>query len=291
MLFEAGILFAFGALVFWGFGDFLIQKTARKLGDWEPLLIITGFGVIVLTPFVYNDISNLIFASDYSFLLLLGSSLLILFAALFDFEALRKGKLAIIEPILAFEVPVSVLLAFTLLNESLPIIQTIFISLLLVGIIMVSLKSKHLSRKVWLERGALLAIVGAILMGSTNFIVGVASRETSFLMVNWFMNIVLTLLCAFYILVNRRTKKFILHIKQNKKLLLGMSIFDNTAWICYAAAATLIPIAIAVSISEGYIALAALLGVMINKERLMRHQKFGLLLALFGAIALAITYA
>lgn len=291
MLFETGILFAFGALVFWGFGDFLIQRSARKLGDWEPLLIISGFGAVVITPFVYGDIQNLVFASDYNFFILLGASILILFAALFDFEALRKGKLAIIEPILAFEVPVSVLLAFSLLNESLPTIQTIFISMLLMGIIMVSLKSRHLSRKVWLEKGAVLAIIGAVLMGSTNFIVGIASRETNFLIVNWFMNIVLTLLCAFYILVNRRTRKFVLHIKQNKKLLLGMSICDNLAWICYAAAATFIPIAIAVGISEAYIVLTTLLGIIINKEVLLRHQKVGLLLALFGVIALAIAYS
>src|SRR3989338_2052777 len=264
MLFEAGILFAFGALVFWGFGDFLIQKTARKLGDWEPLLIISVFGAVVLTPFVYRDIQNLVLASDYSFLILLGSSILILFAALFDFEALRKGKLSVIEPFLAFEVPVSVLLAFVLLNESLPIIQTVFISLLLLGIIMVSLKSRHLSRKIWLEKGVVLAVIGAVLMGSTNFLV-----------VNWFMNIVLTLVCVFYIFVNHRTGKFISHMRQNKKLLLGMSIFDNLAWICYAGAATLIPIAIAVSISESYIALTAMLGILINKEKLMRHQKIG----------------
>ena len=62
-------------------------------------------------------------------------------------------------------------------------------------------------------------------------------------------------------------------MRQNKKLLLGMSIFDNLAWICYAGAATLIPIAIAVSISESYIALTAMLGILINKEKLMRHQK------------------
>src|SRR3989338_2058158 len=275
MLFEAGILFAFGALVFWGFGDFLIQKTARKLGDWEPLLIISVFGAVVLTPFVYRDIQNLVLASDYSFLILLGSSILILFAALFDFEALRKGKLSVIEPVLAFEVPVSVLLAFVLLNESLPIIQTVFISLLLLGIIMVSLKSRHLSRKIWLEKGVVLAVIGAVLMGSTNFLVGIASRETNFLVVNWFMNIVLTLVCVFYIFVNHRTVKFISHMRQNKKLLLGMSIFDNLAWICYAGAATLIPIAIAVSISESYIALTAMLGILINKEKLMRHQKIG----------------
>ena len=34
MVFEIGILFALAALVFWGFGDFLIQRSTRKFGDW-----------------------------------------------------------------------------------------------------------------------------------------------------------------------------------------------------------------------------------------------------------------
>jgi len=47
---ETGIIFAFGAMLFWGFGDFLIQRTTRKIGDIETLAFISIFGSIGLLP-------------------------------------------------------------------------------------------------------------------------------------------------------------------------------------------------------------------------------------------------
>lgn len=35
-----GILFAFIALISWGFGDFFIQKTTRIIGSWKALFFI-----------------------------------------------------------------------------------------------------------------------------------------------------------------------------------------------------------------------------------------------------------
>jgi len=290
MFIEIGVIFALGALIGWGFGDFLIQRSVRKLGDWEPLLIITGFGAVVLTPFVYGDIASLIFKSDYSFFVLLGASIAIFLTAIIDFEALRIGKIAVVEPVYAFEVPISALLAFVLLNESIALFHAALVCALIIGIFLVSLKSHHLSKKAWIEKGVALAVIAAVLQGTSNFMIGIAARETNFLVINWVMNLFIALVCAFYIITNKRTQKFVHHVKQNKKLLITVSIFDNFAWVCYAAAVTLIPIAIAVGVSESYIALAALLGIFFNKEKLMRHQKFGLLLALLGAVALAITY-
>ncbi|MBS3051572.1 MAG: DMT family transporter [Candidatus Aenigmarchaeota archaeon] len=287
MAFEIGVLFALGALIGWGFGDFLIQRSVRKLGDWEPLLIITAFGAVALTPFVYGEIHSLVLASDYSFLVLLGASFVIFLTAIIDFEALRIGKIAVVEPVYSLEVPVSALLAFVVIGEVLEPLHTALVVTLMIGILMVSMRSRHFSRRVWLEKGAALA---ALFQGTTNFMVGIASRETSFLITNWFMSLFIALVCAFYIIMHKRTHKLVQHLNENKRLLVTVSIFDNIAWIFFAAALTLTPIAIAVGISESYIALAALLGIIVNKEKLLTHQKFGLLLALLGAVTLAIVY-
>src|SRR3990167_4921201 len=91
MGFETGILFAFLALIFWGFGDFLIQKSTRKFGDWETLFVISIFGTIILFPFIFKDLASL-FPFNREFWILIGVSLIILFAAILDFEALRKFK-------------------------------------------------------------------------------------------------------------------------------------------------------------------------------------------------------
>jgi uncharacterized membrane protein len=49
----------------------------------------------------------------------------------------------------------------------------------------------------------------------------------------------------------------------------------------------LAPIAISVSISQSYIIITVLLGMLVNKESLRRHQKAGLFLVIVSAIILA----
>ena len=288
MEFNLGILLAFGALICWGFGDFNLQKLIRKLGDWGTLLIITLFGWIVLTPFVYKDLSFLFSFQDNSFLILMTAAVVISIAALLDFEALKQGKLAIVEPVLALEVPVSLVLSLFIIKETIGFLQLVLIFILILGLILVSLKSKHLLKRNWIERGVLVALLGALFMGSSNFLVGFASRITNPLLTNWFINMVMALLALVYLVFNKKVKEVIKDVKENKRLTFSTCILDNGAWVFFAFSMSLIPIAIAVAVSESYIALVALLGLVINKEYLMRHQKVGLLISLVSAIALAV---
>ncbi|MCX6716650.1 MAG: hypothetical protein NTV72_01875 [Candidatus Taylorbacteria bacterium] len=51
-----GIALALITVFAWGIGDFLIQKSSRKFGDWIALFFIALISVVVLTPFVWKDI-------------------------------------------------------------------------------------------------------------------------------------------------------------------------------------------------------------------------------------------
>ena len=281
-----GILFAFAALICWGFGDFLIQRSTRRFGDWETLFLITAFGAIILTPFVIKDLVNILTGTSILWLLLF-IALSLHVAALFEFEALKRGKLAVTEPVMAIEVPVSAILAFIILKESVTLLQALVIALLLVGLILVSLRSRHFSKKAWLEKGVFIMVIGSIFMGASNFLVGLGSRVTNPLLTNWFINVVAAVICLGYMLRKNRLRKLLRDVKENPRLILAVSAFDNFAWIAFAFAMTLIPIAIAVAISESYIALAALLGLVINREKLLTRQKIGLVVSLASAVILA----
>lgn len=286
MTFTAGILFALTALFFWGFGDFLIQRSTRKIGDWETLFVITLFGVGILTPFVYSDLRTLFLTPNILVLTTVSATLLV--AALLDFEALKVGRIAIVEPILALEVPVAVILAFSIVNETVELFQVFLISMIVLGIVLLSLRSHHFSKKHWIEKGVVLIVLGSIFMGVSNTLVGFASRITNPLITNWFISLFILLISLFYLASNKRLHKLVYDFELNKKLILTVSAIDNLAWISFAFALSLIPIAIAVALTENYITLAALLGLIINKERLMLHQKSGLVLALLSAVGLVI---
>ena len=137
-----GLLYAFVAILAWGLGDFLIQKSARKFGDWEALFFICLFGAVILAPFAYGALATL---SPFGWFILSLTSIVILIAALFDFEALRVGKISVIEPIYAMEIPVTVALATFLIGEHLRIEQFVLIATLLVGVYLVANKKITIS--------------------------------------------------------------------------------------------------------------------------------------------------
>jgi len=281
-----GILFAALAILGWGFGDFLIQRSARKVGDWQALFFITSFATIVLFPFVY---ARLILLTPFDWCILLLTSLVILVAGLLDFDALRVGKISIVEPIYALEVPITIALSTLLIQEVMSVTQLLLLFGLLVGIFLISNKHLGAVRVRSLEKGVLLAILATIGMGFSNFLFGFGSRATDPLMINWFTSAFMALSTITYITKNKELTHMRKHLQQNALLIFGMSVSDNLAWVAYAASTLYLPIGLATGLTESYIALAAVLGIFFNKERLVRHQQIGLIIALATAITLAFT--
>lgn len=281
-----GIAFAFLALFSWGLGDFLIQRSARKFGDWVALLYITAFGSIVLFPFIYHELPGLS-VDRVAALILFSAGCVITFASLLDFEGLRQGKISVVEPIYAMEVPITVALGVFVAKEYLSWVQGMLIAALLVGIFLVATKSFHHLRNIRAERGVWLAVLATIGMGVANFLFGIGGRVTSALMVNWFTSTFMAVVCILYLIATHRWGEVRHDLRHSKKLIIGMCVCDNVAWISYTAAALTIPIAIAIAVSESYIALAAMLGVVLNREKLGAHQKFGLGLAVVSVVILA----
>ena len=280
-----GLLFALAALVFWGGGDFLIQRTTRRLGDWETLFLIVAFGTVVLLPFVYTQITG--YLSLEIVLAVLSAATLLSFAAsMFDLEALRKGKIAAVEPILALEIPIVAIFSLVVLNEVLQPVEILLVALIILGLVLVSFKSRHF-RSVKLEKGVLLMVVAAVLWGATAFFVGWGARISSPLVVNWYIALGMTAFTFVYLLLKRDLGDMVRNVFRSPALVLTTCTLDTLAWVSYAYAAVFIPVTIAVALSENYIGVAAMLGLIVNREKLMTRQKAGFLFALSGAVLLA----
>jgi uncharacterized membrane protein len=216
MMIEIGVIFAFIAMFAWGFGDFLIQKSTRKIGVWITLFIITLTGFVVLTPFALKNAQNL-FTFGRNIFIIGGIAYFI--AAFLDLESLRKGKLDIVEPIWSLEIISSTLLAFFILGEKLENIQFLFIGILIISLVLVSLKSFNFERKHLVEKGVFIAVIAALTMGVANFFIGVGSRQIDPITMKWGMDLFLTVCSFFIILKNKEFKGLFKKIKQNKKTL------------------------------------------------------------------------
>lgn len=287
MSISVGIALAFVAMLCWGIGDFWIQKSARKVGDIEALFFITAFGALVLAPFAYPGLGEFFSAPSETLWVVGILCVTLLIAALLDFEALRVGKLAVVEPIWSFEVPVAGLIAFLLLGERIGGMATVLIIFLLLGLALVSLKGNFQFHRFLLEKGTLLAFLGAFAMGAANFFMGLSSRLSDPIMANFISDIFIALVTGCVIVYRGEIGKTFRDIRGNLPVLLQMSIADKAAWVAFAFAMAAAPIGIAVALSESYIIVAVLLGLAINREQLDVHQKLGLFLAIISALALA----
>jgi uncharacterized membrane protein len=288
MSISTGIAFAFVAMLAWGFGDFLIQKGVRKVGNMETLFVATAFGAIVLFPFVYKNIISTL-SDSYALTILCITSLVLSVAAIFDFEALKEGNLSIVEPIWSLEIPVASFLAFFLLHERVSLFQIILVISLIFFLCLLAIHKEKIRKILTLEKGVVVAILGAIFMGGANFLMGYGGRVTDFVMINFFTDAFIAILCLVYIIYKGKSKSFVSGLGREWRVLLPMAISDKIAWLAFVLSMSLLPIAIAVALSESYIVVAVLLGLFLGHERLFKHQKIGLVGAIIVALVLAST--
>ena len=167
------------------------------------------------------------------------------------------------------------------------LLQTSLVVVIMIGIFLISTRTFTALKNIVVERGAYLAIGATIGMGIINFLFGIGAREIGPLAINWFTSIFLAIACLIFILKRRQYHFMLQDWRSNKKLISFTGLFDNLAWVAYTYTVLYLPIAIATSLTESYIALATLLGLIYNKEKLRAHQFVGLLLCVVAAITLA----
>jgi bacterial/archaeal transporter family protein len=283
---EIGIIFAFGAMLFWGVGDFLIQKTTRKIGGLEALAWISIIGSLGILPFVWKDLGLL--KNTHNLILILGLGIVTFIAGKLAFEAFKDGKISVVDVVLEMELPVTIALSFFFLKESLSMMQIVIILFIFFGIILIATKSfSHLKTKI--EKGVLLAFIAALFMGGVDFLTGVSSKTITPLLAIWGQSIVVAIICIIWVLFRERPSSFFKNTMDIKMLILWMSIIDTSAWVFYAFAVRNNEIAIMTAITESYPAIAICLGVWLNKERIMMHQWLGAAMALACSILLSLT--
>ncbi len=287
MSLNVGIALAFVAMLCWGIGDFWIQKSTRRVGNTVTLFFMTFFGAVILFPFVWKNLPGFLM-SDVQTIVVIGIlCAVLLIAAYLDFEALRVGKLAIVEPIWSFEIPVAGFLAFFILKEGLSVSQITLIVFLVCGLVLVSLREKVRVGRVIFERGTIIALFGAVMMGASNFFMGWGARLSDPIMANFVADVFIALFTGAVLLGGGKYRKSIVDMRKNFGLLLQMSVADKVAWVAFAVAMTLSPIGVVTALSESYIIIAVILGLTLNRESLLPHQKIGLIVAVLSAIVLA----
>jgi drug/metabolite transporter (DMT)-like permease len=282
---DPALLGAIAAMLCWGVGDFLIQRSTRKIGDIEALAWIGLIGSAILLPFVLEDLRGLTAMQDLLLLTALGA--VTFGAAIFDFEALKQGKISVVDMVISLELPFTIMLGMLFFSERLTLFQASMILALMAGVAMISMR--EMSFKLTLERGVLFAIVAAVGMALVNFLTAAAAIQVSPLMAIWFPWMLFTAICLVVLWRRHGMTRFWSHAKEHRALIVGMGVFDTLAWLFYAYALKDGDMGIITAITESYVVVAMALGVAINKERMGERQWLGAGIALAASVLLAMT--
>lgn len=286
MGFEISLLAAFAAMLCWGFGDFFIQRSVRRVGDVQALAWIGVIGVIGLAPFIIKDLPLLANAYGLSILLILG--VITFIAAIVSFEAYKKGKLSVVEVLLELELPITVILGMMFFRESPSVIQFGIMGLIFLGIILMAIKKPNFKEPFkGLEKGVWFAVLGAIGMGLLNFFTASGAKNVSPLMAVWVPWVVFTVISLAFIARREGLGGFVSGGLKHKGILLAMGIFDTLAWLFYAFAVMGNELSITTAITESYPAIGLFLGLWFNGERIKKHQYLGAGIAIICSILLA----
>lgn len=282
-----GLLAAFVTFLSWGFGDFFIQRTSRQIGSLQALFFITALGAIVLSPFAAPSLAH-VFRSTPIIRALLLAACSMFAASLANFEALRKGRIAVIEAIVSAELPIAAVIGIVLLGERVAGPQRWLIAAIFVGILLtVSRRTTVKASRSRLEAGTFLAVISAIGLAVGSVATGLASHVSSPIVAIWFIHTSIAVILTLWFILRRQLLETIRGGLKAWRPTLAQSVLDNVAWVSYAAAVLVLPISLTVALTESYVALAAILGILVNRERFQRHQYTGIGLTIAAAIALA----
>lgn len=280
------LVMAFLALVCWGIGDFFIQRSVRKVGDVHALFFIGVGSTLVLAPFVFSDVLRLL-GGDWIFLIGIGVFTFVM--GIINFEALKRGKLSVVEVIFEIELPFTIVLGLFVFRETVTFMQLGLMGLVFVGVSLVAMRDypPHLSQR--MEKGVVLALLTALGLGLLDFFTASAARSYSPLLAIWLPWATFTV-AALLVMIRRGSFH---HVPSQLRifvwLLLPMVVLDVTAWVSYAYALEAGSLAIVTAITESYPALALVLGIWFNREVIKKHQALGAGLALVASIVLALT--
>ncbi|PIS40445.1 MAG: hypothetical protein COT26_03270 [Candidatus Kerfeldbacteria bacterium CG08_land_8_20_14_0_20_43_14] len=179
----AGLLAAFIAFLAWGFGDFAIQRSVRAVGAVPALFFIGAFGLFGLLPFVWSDIP--LFFSQGNLDMLLGFTGVATFIyAIFLFKSLGQGKLSVTEPVMSFELPITIAIGILIIGETISSFQLFLTIIIFIGLIITVIHREpshwwqFFRKHSFLEHRVVLAGIATILSAMTNVFTGVLSQQS-----------------------------------------------------------------------------------------------------------------
>lgn len=287
MALEAGVIFGILAMLGWGTADFFAAKCVKrvkseKLYFWVQLSgLIPMFLLFIL--FFKIPVISLVFL-----ILVLFAALLTLLEYVFLYKSFEYGKVSLVTPIAASYPILTVVFSVLFLNETLSFYQIISVTLILIGIILISLKINEL-RKLKFKmstKGLDFAFISLLASSVLFTILGFLIKE-----LGWFVPIFLMkIFVVIYMSIYLKTRKQKLTFTSNnlKYYIILIGLLEVFAYLMYGLGAFTFLNTIVVPISATYPLVTIILARIFFKDRILLVQWLGIFSIIAGLFIVSI---
>jgi uncharacterized membrane protein len=278
------VLFAITSMVGWGLGDFIAKTIVAKASAYRTVLFSQCVGSLpfFLVTFMYDWT-----VPDGSLVFLTALSAVLSTVILYSFyQALKLGKASIVSPVSSCMTVVAVVLSVTILGEALTMPQILLISTVFVGILLVAVQGSD-TRSTASNVSILLALL-VVFLGGGNTILQKWIAETGhylmgFLLTRIFM---LSFLALLFPIFGKETSVVVPRASYSRIVLLGLiDVAGFFAWFMGLREGF---VSIVVPISNSCSAVTIILAHTFLGERLLLHQKIGIIAIVIGIAALSL---
>ncbi|MDD5178200.1 MAG: DMT family transporter [Candidatus Nanoarchaeia archaeon] len=279
-----GIIFGIIAMLCWGTADFFVANAVRKTSSFKTFVWSQIIGLILFF-IIFSLFFNIQIPSLSLVILILASGLLGAVSYLAFYKGLQIGKVSIISPVSACWPVIAIILSLIFLSEKLTGIQSIGISLAIIGAILTSFKFNDLLKLKNVATGIKYGVVALIGWGIYFTFIDILVSELSWFLPMFFIKIA-TVLC---LLTNSTIMKKEISFPKNVALfIILIGILEAVAYLFYGIGITSEYTAIVAPIVATFPMVTIILARVFFKEKLELNQKLGVAFVLVSLVILSL---
>ncbi len=271
-------------MVGWGFGDFIAKRIVAPLGYYRLLLYVQLVGLVpllllaaIFTPPVPS--------SPRTIVLILATGVCSVSSLFFFYKGLRVGKASIITPVASTSAIVAIALSYAILGETLTLPQIMCIALVMVGILVVSMRSDSDGRS---DNGIPYAIACMLSAGLNFILIKLVSMDIGEIGTLFFNRILVTLILLFVIPFFGNPFSRNVQRKVSLKMIVTAGLTDFAGFFGFVVGVGVGIVSIIAPISSASPAVTVVLAQVFLKERLVRIQKVAVVSVILGISLLSI---
>ena len=278
------VLFAITSMIGWGLADFIAKTVVAKGSAYRTVLLSQCVGSLpfFLVTFMYDWA-----VPDGSLMFLTALSAVLTTIIVYSFyQALKLGKASIVSPVSSCLTVVAVVLSVMILGEALSMLHIILISTVFLGILLVVVQGSD-TRSTASNVSILLALL-VVFLGGGNTILQKWIAETGHYLMGFLLTRVFMLgfLALLFPVFGKDTSVVVPRASYARIALLGLiDVSGVFAWFMGLREGF---VSIVSPISNSSSAVTIILAYAFLGERLLLHQKIGIIAIVIGIAALSL---